>query len=148
MQISCLLNIAPLLSVSEINVPLPIDEEAWNGTNPGESVNLEHVLQRSSNFRTVLDSLLSTEKLPRPLSSFGYSIVALTLYRHVIPSYGVYTVYHWWLINGRLCTDAAAFDTIFSRPAMSSDTLYRLSFPPIFKKSVLIASFEVGGFGW
>lgn len=85
MQISCLLNIAPLLSVSEINVPLPIDEEKWNGPNPGESVNLEHVLQQSSNFRTVLDSLLSTEKLSHPLSSFGYSIVALTLYRHVIP---------------------------------------------------------------
>lgn len=51
---------------------------------------------------------------------------------------------HWWLINDRLCTDAAAFDTIFSRPAMSSDTLYRLAFPSIFKKSVLLATFEVG----
>lgn len=134
MQISCLLNIAPLLSVSEINVPLPIDEETWNASNPGESVNLEHVLQQSSNFRTVLDSLLSTEKLLRPLSSFGYSIVALTLYRHVIPPYGIYTACHWRLINGRLCTDAAVFDTIFSRPAMSSDTLYRLAFPSFFKK--------------
>ncbi|KAH8698650.1 fungal-specific transcription factor domain-containing protein [Talaromyces proteolyticus] len=120
MQISSLLNIAPLLSISEINVPLPIDEETWNGSNPGERVSPEHVLQQSPSFRTVLDSLLSTEKLPGPLSSFGHCIVAHTLYRHR-------------LMNDRLCTDASAFDTIFSRPAMPSDTLYRLAFPSTFK---------------
>ena len=81
MQISCLLNIPPLLSVSEIDVPLPIDEEAWKASRLGETPNPESVLQQSSNFRAVLDTLLSTEKLQRPLSTFGYSIVAHTLYR-------------------------------------------------------------------
>ncbi|OAQ75458.1 fungal transcriptional regulatory protein [Purpureocillium lilacinum] len=109
MQISALLNIAPLLSVGEINVPLPGDDEAYNTTPPYTGHPSD---QDSSNFRVVLDSLLSHGTLPQPLSSFGLSVIAHTLYR--------------------LCTDAAAFDPIFSQPSLCRDNLYRLAFPPTF----------------
>ena len=78
MQISALLNIAPLLSVGEINVPLPGDDEAYNTTPPYAGHPSD---QDASNFRVVLDSLLSHGTLPQPLSSFGLSVVAHTLYR-------------------------------------------------------------------
>ncbi|PWI75924.1 C6 and C2H2 transcription factor [Purpureocillium lilacinum] len=109
MQISALLNIAPLLSVGEINVPLSGDDEAYNTTPPYAGHPSD---QDASNFRVVLDSLLSHGTLPQPLSSFGLSVVAHTLYR--------------------LCTDAAAFDPIFSQPSLCRDNLYRLAFPPTF----------------
>ncbi|KAL2127172.1 hypothetical protein VTI74DRAFT_11208 [Chaetomium olivicolor] len=110
MQISALLNIAPLLSVSEINVPLPGDDEAWNITLPYTDHSPSE--QDALNFRSVLDSLLSHGTLPQPLSSFGLSVVAHTLYR--------------------LCTDAAAFDPIFAQPSLCRNNLYRLVFPPTF----------------
>lgn len=78
MQISALLNIAPLLSIGEINVPLPMDDEAWNAPHPGSSAQIHH---DALNFRAVLDSLLTNGKLSQPLSSFGLSIMAYTLYR-------------------------------------------------------------------
>ncbi|UNI15668.1 hypothetical protein JDV02_002179 [Purpureocillium takamizusanense] len=109
MQISALLNIAPLLSVGEINVPLPGDNEAYTTTSPSTSPPAD---QDTVNFRAVLDSLLSHGTIPVPLSSFGLSVVAHTLYR--------------------LCTDAATFDPIFSQPSVCRDSLYRLPFPPTF----------------
>ena len=68
MQISALLNIPPLFSVAEINAPLP------NETGSAES-----------SFRNVLESLLSTGRLPQPLGSFGLSVMAQTLYRYGNP---------------------------------------------------------------
>lgn len=81
MQISCLLNISPLFSVGEINVPLPSDEETGNA--PPAAIDFESELfhPQTSNFRTVLDSLLSAGKLPQPLNPFGFSLIAHTLYR-------------------------------------------------------------------
>jgi hypothetical protein len=82
-EISCLLNISPLFSVGEINMPLPGDEETWNA--PTSGANLEFQLQQptSPNFHRILDSLLSTRKLLQPLNPFGFSLVAHTLYRRV-----------------------------------------------------------------
>jgi hypothetical protein len=83
MQISALLNIAPLLSISDINVPLPSDEETWNAAPTATNIEPEPELShpQTSNFRTVLDSLLATGKLPQPLNPFGFSLIAHTLYR-------------------------------------------------------------------
>ena len=82
MQISALLNIAPLLSIGEINVPLPMDDEAWSAPHTSTNRSSAQHLQTALNFRAVLDSLLSKGKLPQPLSSFGFSIIAHTLYRY------------------------------------------------------------------
>lgn len=80
MQISALLNIAPLLSIGEINVPLPMDDEAWNAPHSRPSM---HTQRDGPHFRAVLDSLLTRGKLPQPVSSFALSIIAYTLYRCV-----------------------------------------------------------------
>ncbi|KAL1962696.1 hypothetical protein VTN77DRAFT_9240 [Rasamsonia byssochlamydoides] len=113
MQISCLLGISPLFSVGEINVPLPSDEETWNA--PAAAIDFESELfqPQKSNFRTVLNSLLSAGKLPQPLNPFGFSLIAHTLYR--------------------LCTDASAFDPILSQPVATDSFPYRLAFPSNFK---------------
>ncbi|KJK73508.1 hypothetical protein H634G_11243 [Metarhizium anisopliae BRIP 53293] len=79
MQISALLNVAPLLSVGEINVPLPTGDEAGRGQPSALDINLT---RDGPNFREVLEFLLSRGKLSQPLSSFGLSIVAYTLYRY------------------------------------------------------------------
>lgn len=79
MQISALLGVAPLLSVGEINVPLPVDDEERKSQRVSSDW---PSAQDEPNFRTVLESLLSSGKLPQPLSSFGLSIVAHTLYRY------------------------------------------------------------------
>ncbi|OAQ61102.1 fungal transcriptional regulatory protein [Pochonia chlamydosporia 170] len=110
MQISALLGVAPLLSVGEINVPLPVDDEERKAQRVSSDW---PSAQDEPNFRTVLESLLSSGKLPQPLSSFGLSIVAHTLYR--------------------LCTDAAAFDSVLLSPRPSHDNPYRLAFPSTFK---------------
>ncbi|EFY89132.1 hypothetical protein MAC_04907 [Metarhizium acridum CQMa 102] len=111
MQISALLNVAPLLSVGEINVPLPSGDEAGRGHQPSAlDMNLG---QDGPNFREVLESLLLKGKLSQPLSSFGLSIVAYTLYR--------------------LCTDAAVFDSVLPASRPPRENPYRLAFPPTFR---------------
>ncbi|KAM3498320.1 hypothetical protein MY10362_008355 [Beauveria mimosiformis] len=52
-QISALLNIPPLFSISEINVPLPADLNATS--------NLQSTTESPPSFRAVLDTLLSTD---------------------------------------------------------------------------------------
>lgn len=83
MQISSLLNISPHFSIGEVNMPLPTDEEIWNA--PASTAHFELEPQsKSSNFRHILDTLLSAGKLPQPLNPFGYSLIAHTLYRLVL----------------------------------------------------------------
>ncbi|OAA69693.1 Fungal transcriptional regulatory protein [Cordyceps fumosorosea ARSEF 2679] len=104
MQISALLNIPPLFSISEINVPLPADAD---GTSSSQSCT-----ESPPSFRAVLDALLSTGELQHPLGSFSLSIIAHTL----------------------LCTDAAAVEAIFTTtPQSPGDRRYRLEFPPTLK---------------
>lgn len=126
MQISALLNVAPLLSVGEINVPLPTGDEAGRGQPSALDINLT---RDGPNFREVLEFLLSRGKLSQPLSSFGLSIVAYTLYR-----YGESVVTKALrLIMRRLCTDAAAFDSVLPASRPHRDNPYRLAFPPTFR---------------
>ena len=89
MQISCLLNISPLFSVGEVNMPLPSDEQTWNA--PGSNFESELQQPQISNFRAVLDSLISKGTLPQPLNPFGFSLMAYTLYRRVM---GFVTCFH------------------------------------------------------
>ncbi|EGX97024.1 Fungal transcriptional regulatory protein [Cordyceps militaris CM01] len=105
MQISALLNIPPLFSISEINVPLPADTHAES--------NSQYATESPPNFRAVLDVLLSTGELQHSLGSFSLSIMANTLYR--------------------LCTDAAAVEAIFTNVPAPGDGRYRLEFPATFK---------------
>ena len=84
MQISCLLNISPLFSVGEVNMPLPSDEQTWNAPTAGSDFESELQQPQSSNFRAVLDSLISKGTLPQPLNPFGFSLMAYTLYRRVM----------------------------------------------------------------
>ncbi|EFY91663.1 C6 and C2H2 transcription factor, putative [Metarhizium acridum CQMa 102] len=127
MQISALLNVAPLLSVGEINVPLPSGDEAGRGHQPSAlDMNLG---QDGPNFREVLESLLLKGKLSQPLSSFGLSIVAYTLYR-----YGESIARKASrLIVRRLCTDAAVFDSVLPASRPPRENPYRLAFPPTFR---------------
>ncbi|KFY16961.1 hypothetical protein V492_00970 [Pseudogymnoascus sp. VKM F-4246] len=53
MQISCLLNIAPLFSVGEVNMPLPSSEEIWNAPTFSTGFESELIQSNSPNFRAV-----------------------------------------------------------------------------------------------
>ncbi|KFZ03327.1 hypothetical protein V502_11042 [Pseudogymnoascus sp. VKM F-4520 (FW-2644)] len=115
MQISCLLNIAPLFSVGDVNMPLPSSEEIWNAPTISTSFESELVQSNSSNFRVVMSSLISDGKLSQPLNPFGFSLVAHTLYR--------------------LCTDACEHHWITSEPWAPTDSQYRLAFSSNFKQN-------------
>lgn len=114
MQISCLLNIAPLFAVGEVNMPLPSSEEIWNAPTFSSSLESELVPSNSSNFRVVMSSLIGDGKLSQPLNPFGFSLVAHTLYR--------------------LCTDACEHHWITSEPWGPTDSQYRLAFSFNFKQ--------------
>jgi hypothetical protein len=62
-------------------MPLPSDEDIWNAPGSGTRLEPERLQSESSNFRHVIESLLSAGKLMQPLNPFGYSLVAHTLYR-------------------------------------------------------------------
>lgn len=83
MQISALLNISPHFSISEIHMSLPCDEEAWESRHSLVHIDSGQSQGDASNFRHVLERLLSVGKLPQPLKPFGLSIIAYTLYRLV-----------------------------------------------------------------
>ncbi|OBT68701.1 hypothetical protein VE03_01825 [Pseudogymnoascus sp. 23342-1-I1] len=115
MQISCLLNIAPLFAVGEVNMPLPSSEEIWNAPTFSNGFESELVLSSSSNFRVIMSSLIVDGKLSQPLNPFGFSLVAHTLYR--------------------LCTDACEHHWITSEPWAPTDSQYRLAFSSNFKQN-------------
>lgn len=80
MQISCLLGISPQFSTGEVNMPLPMDDTMWNA--PVSAVHFESEPHpKPPGFLQVANSLLSNGKLPQSLNSFGYSIMAYTLFR-------------------------------------------------------------------
>lgn len=88
----------------------------------------------SQTFCEVLGELTTTGSLRRPLSSFGLSIIAHTLYRYV--SKLLLSIIWTPTLSDfeRLCSDAAATDVICSTSSVSADSRYRLTFSANFKQ--------------
>ncbi|KAI5476244.1 hypothetical protein MNV49_007944 [Pseudohyphozyma bogoriensis] len=92
MEISSLLNLQALFSVSEIQAVFPDSIERWSAPNSASWSNMP-APDRVTFFDT-LESLLNVGALQQPLNDFSTSIMAFTLYR--------------------LCVDAACLDSILS----------------------------------
>jgi hypothetical protein len=83
MQISALLNISPQFANSEIDTPLPSDEQIWDSCGRADLIDTILALQPCVNFREVMANLLSRGELMDGCGSFGISVVAHTLFRSV-----------------------------------------------------------------
>lgn len=75
--LSTIINGQPLFSLAEIKVPLPCSDEAW------ESESRTVAPMPAPTFPEVMNTLLTSQRLPGVLSSFGYLVTGQSLYRLV-----------------------------------------------------------------